>query len=287
MVWTEEIWIFPKTARDNNPGHGDAIRQHKVQQINYGTSTLPTARSRNMSTYNARFTSSEFIADGTKAFHFERPAGFNFKAGQAIDLVLPATSVNDVQLARHTFSIVSAPHENCLTIATRMRDSPFKQAMNTLSEGADVGLDGPFGSLTLHSNRQRPAIFIAGGIGITPFVSILRQAAKEQLAQKFILIYSNRRPEDAAFLAEFQAHKEQMPNLQFIPTMTQISQSKQTWSGKTGQIDAGILKQAIAGQLAPIYYLAGPPTFVETMQDLLNENGVEDDDIRSEGFYGY
>lgn len=240
-----------------------------------------------MSTYNARFKSSETIADGTMAFHFERPADFNFKAGQAIDLVLPASTINEQQPIRHTFSIVSAPHENCLTIATRMRGSPYKQAMNALSAGAHVELDGPFGSLTLHGNRKRPAIFIAGGIGITPFVSILRQAAKERLAQSFILIYSNRRPEDAAFLAELLAHGEDMPNLQFIPTMTQISQSKQAWAGKTGQIDAGMLKQAVAGQLAPIFYLAGPPAFVEAMQVLLNESAVEDDDIRSEGFYGY
>lgn len=240
-----------------------------------------------MSTYNVRFNSSETIADGTMAFHFERPADFKFKAGQAIDLVLPTNAPNEAQEARHTFSIVSAPYENCLTIATRMRGSTYKQALNALPVGARVGLDGPFGSLVLHSNREKPAIFIAGGIGITPFISILRQAAKEQLAQAFILIYSNRSPEGAAFLAELQAHEEDMPNLRLIPTMTQISQSKQAWAGKTGQIDSGLLKQVIAGQSAPTYYLAGPPAFVDAMQDLLNEHGVDDDDIRSEGFYGY
>ena len=240
-----------------------------------------------MSTYNTRFKSGEFVADGTMAFHFERPADFNFKAGQAIDLILPALSANDVKPGRHTFSIVSAPYENCLTIATRMRGSPFKQAMGCLTAGACVELDGPFGSLTLHNDRRRPAIIIAGGIGITPFVSILRQAAKEQLAQGFILIYSNRRPEDAAFLAELQSKEAHMANLQLIPTMTQSGQSKLAWTGKTGQIDTGMLKQVAAGQSAPIYYLAGPPAFVEAMQDLLNETGVDDDDIRSEGFYGY
>jgi ferredoxin-NADP reductase len=69
--------------------------------------------------------------------------------------------------------------------------------------------------------------------------------------------------------------------------MTQIGQSKQAWSGRTGQIDAGLLTQGAAGQSAPIYYLAGPPRFVEAMQALLNGIGVDDDDIRSEGFYGY
>ena len=240
-----------------------------------------------MSTYKARFKGSEQIADGTMAFHFEKPGGFDFKAGQAIDLVLRAPAVNDVLPARHTFSIVSAPHENGLTIATRMRGSPFKQAMSALAVGAEVELEGAFGSLTLHNDRKRPAIMIAGGIGITPFVSILRQAAKEQLAQSFVLIYSNRRPQDAAFLAELQALEEGMANFQLIATMTQIGQSKQAWSGPTGQIDTSLLTHVTASRLAAIYYLAGPPLFVEAMQDLLNETGVEDDDIRSEGFYGY
>lgn len=240
-----------------------------------------------MSTYKARFKGSESIADGTMAFHFEKPGGFDFKAGQAIDLILPAPAANDLQPARHTFSLVSAPHENDLTIATRMRGSPFKQAMSALSVGADVDVEGAFGSLTLHHDRQRPAIMLAGGIGITPFVSILRQAAKEQLAQNIVLIYSNHRPEDAAFLAELQALEKRMASFQLIATMTRIGQSKQTWSGPTGQIDAGLLRHVAAKQLAPIYYLAGPPRFVEAMQDLLNEAGVADGDIRSEGFYGY
>lgn len=240
-----------------------------------------------MSTYQARFKGSEQIAEGTMAFHFEKPGDFNFKAGQAIDLVLPAHSVNDGQPTRHTFSIVSAPHENCLTIATRLRGSPFKQAMAALPVGASVELDGPFGALTLHKDRKRPAVLIAGGIGITPFISIMRQATTEHLAQGFVLVYSNHRPEDAAFLAELLALDGQMANLQLIATMTQIGQSKEAWSGLTGQIDAGLLTQVATGQSAPIYYLAGPPRFVEAMQGLLNGMGVEDDDIRSEGFYGY
>jgi len=85
-----------------------------------------------------------------------------------------------------------------------MRDSAFKRTFKSVRIGAPVQLEGPFGSLTLHNNRARPAVFIAGGIGITPFMSILRQAAKDQLHQRLLLLYSNRRPEDAAFLAELQ-----------------------------------------------------------------------------------
>lgn len=240
-----------------------------------------------MSTYRVRLIGNEPVADGTRAFHFEKPEGFTFKAGQALDLVLPARAVNAAQPARHTFSIVSAPHENCLTIATRMRDSQYKQALASLTVGADVELDGPFGSLTLHKDPARPAVFVAGGIGITPFISILRQATREPLTRSLVLLYSNHRPEDAGFLAELQALDEQTANFELIATMTKIDASTQEWSGRRGQIDADLLARTVAPQASPIYYLAGPPGFVEAMQELLNGIGIDDDDIRSEGFYGY
>lgn len=240
-----------------------------------------------MSTCQVRFESHEEIAEGTRAFHFEKPDDFHFKAGQAIDLVLPALSGNDAQSDRHAFSIVSAPCENRLTIATRMRDTPFKGALGSLTAGTPVGIDGPFGSLTLHNNRARPAVFIAGGIGITPFVSILRQAAKDRLAQRLVLIYSNRRPEDAAFLAELQALEQQLENFRLLATMTQIGESGQSWPSAVGKIDAEVVKAAVDDLSAPIFYLAGPPKMVESMRNVLNAAGKDDDDIRSEEFYGY
>ncbi|MBL8539970.1 MAG: FAD-dependent oxidoreductase, partial [Betaproteobacteria bacterium] len=130
-----------------------------------------------MSTFEVKLQDREEVAEGTMAFHFEKPAAFDFKAGQAIDVILPKPPGDDVQGARHTFSIVTAPFESDLVIATRIRDSAFKRALKSLAMGSAVGIEGPFGSLTLHRDPARPAVFIAGGIGITPFVSMLRQAA--------------------------------------------------------------------------------------------------------------
>lgn len=239
-----------------------------------------------MSTYDTRLKGHEEIADGTMAFHFDKPAGFSFKAGQAVDLILLDAPGAEGDNARHTFSIVAAPFEERLTIATRMRDSAFKRNLKSLTSGAPVRLDGPSGSLTLHNNRARPAILIAGGIGITPFVSMLRQAAHEHLPQDLFLLYSNHRPEDAAFLAELQALAHQHRRIRLIATMTQMSKSSQTWAGRTGTIDEALLRQ-VGGELAAIYYLAGPPALVESMRLTLGRAGVDDDDIRSEEFYGY
>jgi len=229
----------------------------------------------------------EQVADGTIAFHFEKPAGFTFKPGQAVDLVLVDPVFTDAASARHTFSIVSAPFEDELVVATRMRDSAFKRALKSLPVGARAEVDGPFGSLTLHNNRARPAVFIAGGIGITPFISILRQAACDRLPHDLLLLYSNRRPEDAAFLTELQKLATRNARFRLFATMTEMGKSNQPWDGETRLIDEELVKKVSGDLSAPIYYVAGPPKMIEAVRQTLNRAGVNDDDIRSEDFFGY
>lgn len=240
-----------------------------------------------MNALDVRLKRREVVAQGTLAFHFSRPAGFDFKAGQAVDLILADLPGGERANSRHTFSLVSAPFESELVLATRMRDSVFKNALGALPVGSRAQIEGPFGSLTLHNNRARPAVMLAGGIGITPFMSILRAATKEHLPQRLVLLYSNRRPEDSAFLAELQLLERENNQFSLVATMTQMRESKLPWSGETGLVDEAMLKQVGAGLVAPIYYLAGPPGMVGALRDSLNHAGVDDDDIRSEEFYGY
>jgi ferredoxin-NADP reductase len=240
-----------------------------------------------MTMHSSKLRGREQVAHGTMTFHFDKPAGFEFKPGQAVDVVLLEAPGTDPQSARHTFSIVSAPFENELVVATRMRDTAFKRALGALPIGAGIAIEGPFGSLTLHNDRTRPAVFIAGGIGITPFKSIVEQAANDQLQQRLVLLYANRRPEDAAYLVELQELEQHNSHFRLIATMTSMSGSSQPWTEALGQIDAALVKRATAELVKPIYYLAGPPGMVEAMRQTLNNAGVNDDDIRSEEFYGY
>jgi ferredoxin-NADP reductase len=115
-----------------------------------------------------------------------------------------------------SFSIASAPHEDTLMVATRMRDTAFKRVLDTMPLNSAVKIEGPSGSLTLHNNVTRAAVFLAGGIGITPFRSIVFRAAKEKLPHRIFLFYSNRRPEDAPFLDELQALEKENPNYKLI-----------------------------------------------------------------------
>lgn len=240
-----------------------------------------------MRIYDTRLEDHRTIAEGTMAFDLAKPPRFIFKPGQAIDVVLINPPGPETDGTRHTFSIVSAPFEDRLTVATRMRDSAFKRTLKSLPIGAPILFEGPSGSLTLHNDRTRPAVMIAGGIGITPFVSILRQAAHDQLPQQLLLLYSNHRPEDAAFLAELQGLEEQNKRFRLLATMTQMSKSSQPWAGRRGPIDEALAHEVGHEVVAPIFYLAGPPGMVDSMRQTLNQAGIDDDDIRSEEFYGY
>lgn len=229
----------------------------------------------------------ESVAERTTAFHFSKPEGFLFKAGQAIDVILPDAAASAAPGDRHTFSLVSAPFENELVVATRLRGTPFKRVLAALPIGLALHIEGPSGSLTLHNDRARPAVFIAGGIGITPFMSILRQANSDRSPRRLLLIYSNRRPEDAAFLADLQRLEALHRNFRLVATMTEMGKSALSWNGETRRIGADLVKAACRGLAAPIYYLAGPPAMVEAVRQALNQAAIDDDDIRSEAFYGY
>ena len=241
-----------------------------------------------MTTFATTLEAREEIAEGTMAFHFRKPSGFDFKPGQAIDVMLTssATAPED-QSTRHTFSIVTAPFQDDLVIATRMRDSAYKRALKSMTVGSQVTIDGPFGSLGLHKDLARAGILIAGGIGITPFISMLRQAANDQRQQRLVLLYSNRRPEDAAFLSELQQLEGQNPNFRLVVTMTQMQASHLPWAGQKGLVTAELAGSVVGDLSAPIFYIAGPPGMVQAMRQALNLAKIDDDDIRSEEFYGY
>lgn len=240
-----------------------------------------------MPIYKTRLRRKEEIADGTMAFHFDKPGGFTFKAGQFGDFTLIDPSETDAEGNIRGFSLASAPYEGDLMFATRMRDTAFKRVLRTMEIGTEVSLDAPYGSFTLHNNPRTPAVFLTGGIGVTPVRSIVLQAAHDTLPHKVFLFYSNRRPEDAAFLDELIEAQEKNPNYIFIGTMTEMEKSTRTWDGETGYINKAMLEKYVGDLTAPIYYVAGPASMVMAMRKTLNEAGVDDDNIRTEEFSGY
>jgi ferredoxin-NADP reductase len=233
----------------------------------------------------ARLLGASEVAAGTMAFRFERPAGFRFRAGQNALVTLVEPPELDAQGPSRTFTIASAPHEPDLLIATRMRATAFKRVLKNAAPGTPVEIEGPSGAMVLHEDAARPAVFLAGGIGITPFLAMTRDAAHRRLPHRLVLFYGNRRPEDAAFLDELASVAN--PNFRLVAVMSEAEKSARPWQGEHGFIDRSMLGRHVAHLKGPVYYFAGPPAMAMAMQRMLSDAGIADEDMRSEEFYGY
>ena len=240
-----------------------------------------------MPKFETTLKSNETVAEGTMAFHFAKPAGFAFKPGQSMNVSLIEPPETDARGNARTFSIVSAPHESELVIATRMRDTAYKRVLKAMPAGGRVSLRGPAGLFTLDAADSRPAAFLAGGIGVTPFASMLRDAAQTGFARDLWLFYSNRRPEDAAFLDELMSLPKRNPRIHFVGTMVEMDKSSRTWSGERGFLDRAMLERHLKSLAGNVYYIAGPPGLVEAMQKMLLSAGVAEDAIHTDEFIGY
>ncbi len=228
----------------------------------------------------------EMVANDTLAIRLTKPAGFSFEPGQAIRLTIPPDAPKGAGEAR-VFSIANAPHDTDLQVVTRLRDSSsFKQALKSMPEGSALQIAGPLGSFTKDADQSRPTVFLAGGIGITPFLSMLRDADHKNGLAQTTLFYSNRSPADAAMLTELQDLDSADPEFALIATMTDL-QAGHDWQSETGYIDAAMLARHLPDLKAPTYYCVGPGKFVSAMSEMLTSAGVEAANIRIEQFGGY
>jgi ferredoxin-NADP reductase len=237
-------------------------------------------------TFEAALVGCELVAERTMSFCFTKPADWTYLAGQFVDITLLDPPESDAEGDTRGFSISSAPSEDVIMITTRLRDTAFKRVLQSAPIGTAVKIEGPFGDLRLH-HSDRPAVVLTGGIGITPFRSILLETIRAGgLRYPVLLLYANRRPQDAAFLDELRGLAEQDEYLRFVPTMTGLEASD-PWDGERGRIDASMLGRYLGRMTDAIYYLTGPPGMVHGLRKVLVDAGVDEDDIRTEEFTGY
>ncbi|MCC7463906.1 MAG: FAD-dependent oxidoreductase [Gammaproteobacteria bacterium] len=227
--------------------------------------------------YDVRLLRKREVAENTLEFTLEKPRGFEYRAGQYGDLVLPASSGVTEGNSKHGFSFVSAPFEDTLRMATRMRDTPFKRAARQIPEGTLVKLLALWGDFTLHRNEAIPAVFVIGGIGITPVRSIIAQATHDRTGHHITLIYANRTPAQAAYAEELLHLSVENPHFRFIPVYT----------ASQGRVTAATIRAHVADISSARFYLAGPQGMVKAMRGLLAAAGVDEDNIRTEEFEGY
>ena len=236
-----------------------------------------------MPSYTSSLLAREAVADNTLAVHFAKPPGFEFRAGQYVDIVLASSPFHDLWGDLRTFSIASAPFEDHLEFVMRLSHTAFKRALSILPMGTTVALNGPAGTFQLDSGGSQPAVFLAGGVGIAPFLSMLRQAKHDRSPRPLYLFYSNHEASDSAYLSELRKHAgDSFLRLALIPTITGNAGSD--WTGERGRIDAAMLLRHVPAGTHPMYYIAGPSQFVSAMISVLAALDVGEADTQIEDF---
>jgi ferredoxin-NADP reductase/nitrite reductase/ring-hydroxylating ferredoxin subunit len=195
---------------------------------------------------------------------------------------------------RH-FTISSSPTENFIMFSTRIRDSPYKKRLSTLDEGARVKVRGPEGQFVLHEDYSKPAVFLSGGIGVTPFRSMIKYSTDKQLPLKIVMFDSNRNRENILFKEEFDDWANINTNLKIIYTISddekqQSSSTANDWKGEYGRIDKAMILKYLDTNILnnSIFYICGPPGMLKAMQSLLQDDlEIPKERIKVEEFTGY
>jgi ferredoxin-NADP reductase/DMSO/TMAO reductase YedYZ heme-binding membrane subunit len=217
----------------------------------------------------------KIIAEKTYEISFDVSGRrFEFSAGQYIRVSVPTLRYPDPKGPSRDFSIASSPNDkHRISIAFRDSGSGFKRTLMELPLGSLIDAEGPFGYFTLPSDTSRPLVFIAGGIGITPFSSMIRFSAEKRTNHHITLLYANKNIGSAAYLEELTTIAKENPRFLLKNTF--------------GRIGADFIRQAVKNLDEPTWYIAGPPVMVAYMRDMLSRLSVNDDRIYFEDFVGY
>ncbi|MDP3974028.1 MAG: FAD-dependent oxidoreductase [Candidatus Daviesbacteria bacterium] len=222
------------------------------------------------------------VAEKTLQVTFGVEEPVTFKAGQYIFVTLINPTYTDDRGNRRQFSINNSPNEKgVITITTRLSESGFKRGLNKLNIGDRVELGPIAGAFVLPEDTQTPLILIAGGIGITPYLSMLKFIEEQKLPYQVTLIYSNRTTQSTAYLEDLK--RLNIAGFRLIPIMS----DQQDWQGEKRRIDPQFIKEYFPNVNAQNYMVVGPPGMVSAVQKALMDAGVEAANIKIENFTGY
>ena len=225
------------------------------------------------------------VAKGTLLVVFDlQGTAVDFRPGQYFWVELLDSPYEDERGLRRHITVVTSPTERgVLGLCTRLRDSAFKKTLAELQAGDEVEVEQPKGDWALPEDTGPSYVFVAGGIGITPYRSMLRYMADTGASYRVTLVYSNRDRESAPFLDELREYERTLPDFRLVLTMTDDS----GWEGETRHIDADMLRDHL-GELGSYTYLGtGPPPMGESVAGKLTAAGVPEEQVLPERFSGY
>jgi ferredoxin-NADP reductase/nitrite reductase/ring-hydroxylating ferredoxin subunit len=221
----------------------------------------------------------------------------DYKAGQFAFFDIGGVYNDPKGPIRH-FTISSSPTENFIMFSTRIRDSPYKKRVASLEEKAKVKVRGPEGQFVLHEDYSKSAVFLSGGIGVTPFRSMIKYATDRQLPIKIIMFDSNRNKENILFKKEFDEWANINRNLKIVYTISEINPQEKSsvlteendWKGEYGRIDKTMILKYVDDETLKnsIFYICGPPGMLKAMKTLIQEElEIPKERIMVEEFTGY
>ena len=223
----------------------------------------------------AKISARREVSENTHEISFDIESGiFDFIAGQYVQVGVPKLLYPDIKGNVRNFSISSSPQNlNTISVVLRGSESGFKRTILELSIGSEVMLYGPYGIFKLPEQPKIPIVFLAGGVGISPFMSMIRYATEKHTDVPIHLLYANSKPERVTYLAELDELAKQNKNFKLHM--------------KYGYIDIGFITDNIETRDSQKWYLAGPPAFVHNMYYILHELSVKDENIITEEMSGY
>lgn len=240
------------------------------------------------SAFSLPFLKNEQVAKDAYAFYFDTSAHpFSFLPGQYIRMILPLESP-DERGNRRLFSLAYSPLEKkYLRIITRVIQSSFKKALLELQPGTPVNFWGPAGRFVLDEQEVTPKVFLAGGIGVTPFISMLEYATQKRLTTPLTLFVSFSSPEDCIYYAQFIEYTKEYSQIKIVYTITRPDATA-SWKGEIGRISETMIRKYVHdAATSSLYYISGPDLMVDAMESIVMGMGVPEDLIRKEIFTGY
>lgn len=225
------------------------------------------------------------LAKDTMQFDFELVSGeLTFQAGQYLSIKLPKVRAQGDEGNVRYFSLVSSPNENKkFSIATRLSSSAYKQYLFGMSLGEVVDVGGVSGDMILPSVAEQPLVFLAGGIGITPFMSMLSFIKENKTGHKVTLLYTNRNRSASAYFDDLEKHVSELADFKFVATMT----DDEYWPAEKRMIDYEFIKEYVPMYKEVKYFVAGPPSFVLAAANNFDRLGIGRENFILEEFFGY
>ena len=230
--------------------------------------------------YEMKVAESRRITPSIHKIRLKKPESFRFLPVQFTFLSLMTQEGMDTR----PMSIATSPTRPNLEYAVRVSDSSYKIAFSSLKPGDSVTVQGPYGDFIL--DQKRPAVLVAGGIGITPLKGMAEYAADMNLQIPVRLLYSNRTADEIAYRSELEKLEKSNPRFTVFHTLTGENISED-WEGLRGRINPEYLLKTSEGLERPNYYLCGTPGMVKACYDLLHRMSVPETDVNYEVFRGY